>query len=355
MGAPSRVHTPRRSSTRPPEPRRRETRRASLRICLLTNQDLLADPFWEGDWPCDPRPFAPEAAWTVEYVERKSSVAQVERRIAEGFDLFFNLCDGSAAQDEWPGLEVVQTLEAHGVPFTGATSTFFEPSRAEMKAACDVVGIDTPAWVLARTDADIDRAARTLRFPLFVKHYTSYASVGLTRRSKVATPAGLRQQARKMIRRYGAALVEEFIDGDEYTVLVAEDPESPDTPRTYRPIRYRFPEGESFKHESMKWDDSDQLVAEPMDDGPLSELLRDVSARFFVALGGTGFGRCDIRVDRTGRPFMLEINANCGIYYPPASAGGADLCLLHDEDGHRGFTDRLIAAAFARHRRSASR
>jgi hypothetical protein len=37
-----------------------------MRICLLTNQDLLADPFPADDWPCDPRPFYPEALWDVE-------------------------------------------------------------------------------------------------------------------------------------------------------------------------------------------------------------------------------------------------------------------------------------------------
>ena len=37
-----------------------------MRICLLTNQDLFADPFPADDWPCDPRPFYPEAEWDVE-------------------------------------------------------------------------------------------------------------------------------------------------------------------------------------------------------------------------------------------------------------------------------------------------
>jgi hypothetical protein len=62
-----------------------------MRICLLTNQDLLADPFPADDWPCDPRPFYPEAEWDIECLKKRTSVAQVKRRIEEGFDLFFNL------------------------------------------------------------------------------------------------------------------------------------------------------------------------------------------------------------------------------------------------------------------------
>ena len=79
--------------------------------------------------------------------------------------------------------------------------------------------------------------------------------------------------------------------------------------------------------------------------------LRDAAARFFVGMQGASFGRCDIRVDGDGVPFILEINANCGVYYPPEDAGGADLCLLHDPAGHRGFTQQLIRAAFARRAR----
>ena len=84
-----------------------------------------------------------------------------------------------------PGIEVVRTLEAHGVAFTGATSEFYEPSREAMKLACRAEGIDTPAYVLARCEADVERAAEVLRFPLFVKHYSSYSSVDLSRRSRV--------------------------------------------------------------------------------------------------------------------------------------------------------------------------
>jgi D-alanine-D-alanine ligase-like ATP-grasp enzyme len=319
-----------------------------MRICLLTNQDLLADPFPPNDWPCDPRPFYPEAQWEVECLRRPTSVAQVVRRIAEGFDLFFNLCDGAADQDT-PGIEVVKALEAHGVAFTGATSEFYEPSREAMKHACGAAGIATPDYVLARSEADVERAADTLRFPLFVKHYSSYSSVDLSRRSRVSSAAGLRQQARKIMRRHGAALIEEFIEGTECTVLVAENPDDPKQPKTYTPIQYRFPEGETFKHSAMKWVDYGKMSAFPVDDPGLDARLRDVCARFFVELRGASFGRCDLRVDRSGTPYMLEINPNCGVYYLPKDAGSADLCLANDPDGHVGFTRQLIGAALHRH------
>ena len=321
-----------------------------MRICLLTNQNLLAAPFPSDDWPCDPRPFLPEAQWHVEYLRKRTSVRQVTRLIAQGFDVYFNLCDGAADQDT-AGIEVVQTLEAHGVAFTGATSEYYEPSREAMKAACRAEGIPTPRYVFARNVDDVERAAATLRFPLFVKHYSSYSSVDLSRRSRVRSPAGLRQQARKMMRRHGAALIEEYIEGTECTVLVAENPDDPAHPKTYTPLQYRFPEGESFKHSDLKWVEYDRMAVQPVADPSLDSRLRDVCARFFVALKGAGFGRCDLRVDAAGTAFMLEINPNCGVYYPPSDAGSADLCLLHDPEGHAGFTRLLIRAALRRRQR----
>ncbi len=319
-----------------------------LRICLLTTQELDADPFPDDDWPCDPRPFLPQASWHVEALrDRFTSAARVTELIEEGFDVFFNLCDG-AADETSPGIEVVQTLEAHGVPFTGASSGFYEPTRAQMKRVCRRIGLASPRGVTARTEAEVARAAERLRFPLFVKHHSSYASVDLSRNSRVVTPAGLQRQARKIIRRHGAALIEEYIDGIECTVLVAENPDDPAAPTTYQPMQYRFPPGEAFKHADMKWIDYDDMACVPVEDPEFDAALRDVAARLFVGMEGASFGRCDIRVDEDGVPFVLEINANCGVYYPAEDAGGADLCLLHDPGGHEAFTRQLIRAAIAR-------
>ncbi len=320
----------------------------ALRICLLTTQNLDADPFPKDDWPCDPRPFIPEASWHVATLEDKDCTDEVARLAAEDFDVYFNLCDGAADQDI-PGIEVVQTLERMQVPFTGATSEFYEPSRQQMKDACRAQGILAPRHILARTEEDVERAAWALRFPLFVKHYSSYASVDLSRASRVKTPAVLRRQARKIMSRHGAALIEEYISGTECTVLVAENPYDANRPKTFSPMQYRFPQGEDFKHAKLKWVDYDSLSSFPVTDPVLETKLRDISARFFVELKGASFGRCDIRVDPDGHPHMLEINPNCGVFYPPTDPGSADLCLMHDPEGHEGFTRLLVAAALRRH------
>ena len=321
-----------------------------MRICLLTNQDLDADDFPEEDWPCDPRPFLPDDDWHLApLMDKTTSVRQVEALIKQGFDLFFNLCDGPLDHED-PGIEVVRTLEKHGVPFTGATSEFFEPTRLNMKKACRKEGIATPKGVIVRCEEDMEKALTKLQFPMFVKHYSSYASVDLSRHSRVQTPEGLRRQVRKILARHRAALVEEYIAGVECTVLVAENHKNPQQPITYTPVQYRFPEGESFKHEDLKWVEYEGLSAFPVADPQLDARLRDEAARFFVALRGASFGRCDIRVAEDGTSYMLEMNSNCGIYYKEKDYGSADLCLSFDPAGHVGFTKQLVEAAFARNK-----
>lgn len=321
-----------------------------MRVCLLTTQKLDEVPFAEDDWPCDPRPFLPEADWEVVTLRKPTAVRRLIALSQQGFDLFFNLCDGSWEESS-PGIEVVQTLERLNLPFTGGTSEFYEPTREAMKRACSAWGLDTPAYAFARTEDEVAQAAERLRFPLFVKHPSSYASVGLTKDSRVDSPDALLREARKMIRPYGSALIEEFVEGTEYTVLVAENAKDPESPITYTPVQYRFPKGESFKHSDVKWVDYKGLEAFPVKSRKREAQLREVSAKFFLAINGAGYGRCDIRLDADGRAQVLEINANCGLYYPPEDAGGADLALAHDPAGHEGFTRAIVAAALARHAR----
>jgi D-alanine-D-alanine ligase-like ATP-grasp enzyme len=320
-----------------------------VRICLLTYQDLDAKPFPDDDYPCDPRPFLPEEDWHVETLcADDSPVKRVEALISEGFDVFFNLCDGDGR--EFPGIDVVRALEAHGVPFTGPTSAFFDPTRRQMKDACRRVGIAAPKDVVVRDEADVKKVLERLRFPMIVKWYGGYASIDLSRHSRVRTEAGLRRQLRKMLSRHSAALVEEFIEGEECTVLVAETPGAPDHPTTYTPVQYQFPEGESFKHERLKWDDCADLSAAPVADPALDAQLRDEATRFFLELGGTGFARTDVRIAACGTPYTLEINPLCGIYFEEKDYGGADHCLTHDPAGHTGFTRQLVEVAFSRSR-----
>ena len=54
--------------------------------------------------------------------------------------MYFNLCDAPIAED-YAGIDVVQVLEELNLPFTGADSRFYDPTREEMQAAAEANGI----------------------------------------------------------------------------------------------------------------------------------------------------------------------------------------------------------------------
>ncbi len=320
-----------------------------MRICILEeagDPTLIGTP--DEDWPTYILPYLDGHACEIHGLEKSTSVERITALVESGFDIFINLCDGSWDSPS-PGIEVVRTLEKLNVPFTGASSSFYDPSREEMKRICQTHGIGTPSYVLARSDSDLSEAAERLTLPLIVKHPNGYSSVGLTRKSRVTTTTALLEQGRQAIREYGGALIEEFIEGREFTVLVAENPDDAQDPIAYNPVEFLFPPGETFKHYDMKWTDFDAMKCVRVNDVVLAERLKEASKKMFVGLDGNGYGRCDIRVDEAGHIFMLEINPNCGVFYEPKDAGSADFVLLSDPGGHVGFINTIMRAALNRH------
>ena len=192
------------------------------------------------------------------------------------------------------------------------------------------------------------RAATTLHFPLIVKPRHGYASFGLIRKSRVVSPEQLLVRTEQLIRRFGGALIEEFIEGREFTVLVAENPDLPQYPFVFKPIEILFPPGETFKHYHLKWVNYHRLGVEIVSDSELDKRLRDLAGREFRMLGGNGYARCDFRMDKNGDLFLLDVNANCGFLYPADQPSCADSILCRDPVGHDGFLSLLFRLAFYR-------
>jgi D-alanine-D-alanine ligase len=276
----------------------------------------------------------------------------LRKLIAEGVDVFLNLSDGTP-DDPYSGVSLVKTLERLGVAYTGADAKFFDPSRQQMKAAARKSNVPVPASVFIDKVEDIDKVLRRLRFPMLVKPPHGYASVGITRDSRVEDAEQLKVQLDAEIKEFGRALVEEFIEGREFTCLIAENPADPDNPITFKPVEFMFPEGESFKHYNMKWVDYAKMSVAPVKDRRIDKVLREQTLRVFQTLNGNGYARCDYRMDSTGTIYMLEINPNCGIFYPPSDPGSADFCLLNDPINHKKFMKMIIRSAVKR--RDASR
>jgi D-alanine-D-alanine ligase len=308
---------------------------------------VLSSPPDDPDIPYDPSAYLKEYRWEHHIVSPQNLRGQIKTLVEQGFDVFFNLCDGTP-DDDVSGIGLVLILEELGVAFTGANSLFFDPTRAGMKAAAVEADIPFPGSIFVSELKGINKADATLCYPLLVKPPHGFASMGITRESRVTNAKSLELQALHTIREYGSALIEEFIEGREFTVLVAENPNDSNKPIAFQPVEFIFPDGESFKHYDMKWKDYARMSVTPVREPALNQRLRELASRQFKYMQGNGYARCDYRMNDQGVVFMLEINPNCGVFYPPHEPGSADFILLNDPLGHAGFLDLILNSALKR-------
>ena len=302
----------------------------------------------------DPTPFLKDHTWDLITVRRP--VDRIVRDLAERdeYDVYLNLCDG-AADENFPGLDLVQALEKYNLPFTGGGSEFYDPTREHMQAVAEEHGIGFAKGFHVENPEGVDKLVRGLRYPLMVKHPNSYGSIGMIRRSRVDDPENLREQVERVCARFGSARVEEFIEGREFTVMIADNPDDLDDPFVYPPAELVFPDGKDFLYSDVKWKKDVYFKRVDEDDRDLAERLRDMGKRMYLAMNGTGYGRCDIRMRSDGGLYMLEINPNCGILYGAKELGPADVPIEYDPEGHRGFLDRIFRSAILRQEMRAER
>lgn len=264
---------------------------------------------------------------------------------AKYYDVYLNISDGSDEDDAGPVL--VKTLEALNLPFTGANSNFYNLTREEMQSAAEKHGLYFARGFQARSEADLEQA-KDLRYPLIVKHPNSYGSIGLTSESRVDSFEMLQKQFKRNLDEFGAARIEEFIEGREASCLVVDNPDDLSSPYAYLPAEVKFPEGESFMHVEVKWLNWDTFIL-PLEDPELIQRVQDVSKKMYMAMNGTGYARLDLRIRPNGELVILEINPNCGIlYYGADDRSSTDLPISWDKDGHDGFLDRIFRSAILR-------
>ena len=314
-----------------------------MRICILSDEepeDLNPTPFMKGyDW---------------EMVTLYDPVMDQLRALAESkkYDVFLNMCEGYEPDDPdvnaYSGIDVVRDLEALNLPFTGADSSFYDPTREEMQAAAEQNGVNFVKGYRVKNIEEAERLVKNLRYPIMVKHPKSYGSTGMIKESRVDTPEQLRTQVQRLCTQFGAARVEDFIVGKEYNVLVVDNPDDFSQPIAYPPAELVFPPGEEFWHVDVKWNYDVPFDFKQVTDTQLIDWLHHIARRMYLAMGGSGYARCDIRMNERGELFILEINPNAGIMFLPEEYGPADYMILYDPEGYKGFFDRIFRAALLR-------
>jgi D-alanine-D-alanine ligase len=316
-----------------------------MRVCVLSDEHI--EDF-------NPAPYLKDYDW--KFVTLKAPVFEKIQALAESkeFDVFLNICEGYEFEDEedeeigYHAHEVVDALEALNLTFTGADSRCFDPSREEMQAIADANGVGFAKGYHVKSVAEAEALVKNLRFPIMVKHPKSYGSMGMFRESRAETPDQVMAQVKRLCGEFGAARMEEFIVGPEFNVLVADNPNDLSQPFVYPPAQLIFPEGEEFWHTDIKWDYNIPFDFKEVTEPDLRARLQDIGRRMFLAMGISGYGRCDIRMNEKGELFILEINPNPAIMLAPEEYGPADYMILYDQNGYKGFFDRIFSAAKVR-------
>jgi D-alanine-D-alanine ligase len=308
-----------------------------MRVCILSDEkieDFNPTQFMEGyDW---------------EFITMKKPIMETLRALdaRKEFDIFINLCEGYDQIDwdenSYEGIEVIKALEELNLPFTGADSTFFDPTREQMQAAADAHGVGFAKGYRINSKEEAKRLVGNLRYPIMVKHPQSYGSTGMIKESRCDSLEEVLTQVERVCNEFGAARMEEFIIGREFNVLIVDNPDDLGKPIAYPPTELVFPPGEEFWHTIVKWDTSLPFNFARVTDSELVSRLQDIGIRMYKAIGAVSYGRCDVRMNQQGEMFILEINPNPAIMLRPEEFGPADFMILYDEGGYKVFFDRMF-------------
>ena len=322
-----------------------------MRICVL-------QPSYEGsscdyqryDPPRDLSLLLPEHEFHHEFLSKVTAFSQIKSLQRQGFDIYVNLCEGYRDSDV-PSVDVIHALEDMNLPFTGPTSRLYDPPKDVMKLVALSSGVGVPAWQLVGQGDDPRATVNGLRFPLFVKPSAYGDSMGIDEHSLVTTPEELARQVSAKLPEFGRMLVEEYIDGREFTVLVAAAADPAKLPTAFTPIEFLFPPGPHFKTYDLKVTQFHPECNVPCAEPDLSDRLKAAAVQVFSGFTGEGYARMDFRVDAAGRIFFLEVNFTCSVFYPEGYQGSADYVLAFDGIGQAGFLRAIIDEGLARHAR----
>lgn len=321
-----------------------------MKVCVLQpDYSTTGVDYKNYDPPRELQTLIPEAEVHTVFLNKLTTYKQLRDLSKQGYDIFINLCEGYL---EWevPSIDVIYSLELLNLPYTGPSTKLYDPPKELMKYLAFCENVKTPGYVLIKELSDIEEAIKQLSFPVFVKPAKAGDSLGIDQHSLVNDRAGLKEKCESIIDEYGPLLAEEYIDGREFTVLVAANPDGHSC-RVFKPVEYRFPEGRSFKTYELKTSELHPDCNFPCEDPVLEMELKQAAEKVFNGFNGVGYARLDFRVNNNKEVYFLEINFTCSVFYKDGYEGSADYILKFDGIGQAGFLRHMIAEGIARHQR----
>jgi D-alanine-D-alanine ligase len=297
-----------------------------LRVLVLMHEDLVPPDDLNGQDPAS-------AEWKTEYdvvstlrklghevrpLGVKSDLGVIRAAVEEWHPhIAFNLLeefDGIAVYDQ----NVVSYLELLRVPYTGCNprGLMLARDKSLSKKLLSFHRIPFPDFALFPMGRSVKRPSY-LDFPLIVKSVTEEASLGISQASIVNDEEKLRERVTFIHESVGTgALVEQYIEGRELYVGVMGNGHLRVLP-VWELVMDRMPE-EAWRiaTERVKWSRKYQNKygirsgeARNLPEG-MEEKIQHLARRVYRALGLSGYARIDLRMDQSGRVYVLEANPN---------------------------------------------
>ncbi len=224
-------------------------------------------------------------------------------------DIVFNIAEGVSGRNRESQVPII--LEMMGIPYVGADGLTQALTLDKVMAKKVLIseGIPTPPFFVVSDINSINGIK--MDFPLIVKPRYEGSSKGISDKSIVKNARQLKHQADWVIRTYKQpALVESFITGSEFTVpIVGNNNNAEALPVVQIRIDGKLNLGNLCYTFSRIRSNTLNYVCPAKISSALEKKLKEAALRVYKAVDCRDFGRVDIRVDKDGNPYVLEINS----------------------------------------------
>ncbi len=258
-------------------------------------------------------------------------------------DLVFNIAEGQSGRNREAQVPIL--LELRGIPFVGSDGLTLALTLDKLMTKKVLRAESVPTPTFFQMEHPDDLLPQGLTFPLIVKPRYEGSSKGISEKSVVHSAAELKKQAEWLIRSYRQpALIEEFIQGTEFTVAIIGNNPPEALPIVQIQIDGQTDLGNLFYTFSRIASGADYVCPARIP-ASLENRLKELAVKTYQAVECLDFGRVDIRVDKSGNPYVLEIN-------PLPSLSTADVFkVLADRMGmsYDAMIERIIDVSLERH------
>lgn len=228
------------------------------------------------------------------------SEQHMEQLLQQGFNRAHIALHGRYGEDG----TVQGALELMGIPYTGSgvMASALAMDKWRTKLLWEAAGITTPHHILINEQSDFAKVAQEVGLPLIVKPGREGSTIGL---SKVEDVNGLPVACGLAAQHDAMVLAEQFIEGTELTAAILGDVALP-------LVRIEVESG-LYDYEAKYLSDGTRYFCPSGVSNAQEQSIQAQALRAHRVLGCEGWSRVDVILDKSGRPYFLEINTSPGM------------------------------------------